>query len=164
MFNDSSTHSERQQVLQSIMQKGSDAIGNDVHTDTQINKLLARSEEEYQLFQEVSPAPVRLAPACPWRPDNVGAGLTEAASLEPCCGWNQPLLDPVLVLQMDEQRWPPGAEQRPRLIEEHELPAWVFAASTANVVSPCTMLCMLPHMPKAARGAWAKLFPQNRSR
>ena len=55
MFNDSSTHSERQQVLQSIMQKGSDAIGNDVHTDTQINKLLARSEEEYQLFQEVSP-------------------------------------------------------------------------------------------------------------
>ena len=53
MFNDKSTHTERQQVLQSIMQKGSDSIGSDVHTDTEINRMLARSDAEYQVFQEV---------------------------------------------------------------------------------------------------------------
>ncbi len=53
MFNNESTHTERQQVLQSLMGKGAGSMGSDVHTPREINELLARSEEEFKTFQQV---------------------------------------------------------------------------------------------------------------
>lgn len=53
MFNDESTHTERQQVLQSLMAKGAGSMGSGVHTPREINQLLARSEEEFETFQQV---------------------------------------------------------------------------------------------------------------
>ena len=53
MFNDESTHTERQQVLQSLMAKGAGSMGSGVHTPREVNQLLARSEEEFETFQQV---------------------------------------------------------------------------------------------------------------
>ena len=53
MFNDESTHTERQQVLQSLMAKGAGSMGSGVHNPREINQLLARSEEEFETFQQV---------------------------------------------------------------------------------------------------------------
>ena len=53
MFNDRSTHGERQQVLQSIMRRGGTDLGQDVHTPAQLNALLARSPEELAAFEQV---------------------------------------------------------------------------------------------------------------
>jgi hypothetical protein len=53
MFNDESTHKERQQVLQSLMAKGAGDVGSGVHTPREINQLLARTDAEFRTFQQV---------------------------------------------------------------------------------------------------------------
>ena len=54
MFNDKSTHNERQEALQTAMRRGGMDGGAQVHTPPQLNKLLARSTEEFKIFQQVS--------------------------------------------------------------------------------------------------------------
>ena len=53
MFNDKSTHNERQEALQTVMRKGDADVGEQVHSPAQLNKLLARSTEEFNFFQQV---------------------------------------------------------------------------------------------------------------
>ncbi|KAK9808778.1 hypothetical protein WJX72_003449 [[Myrmecia] bisecta] len=53
MFNDKSTHGERQQALQAVLRKGANDIGADVHTEREVNELVARTEEEYRKFQQM---------------------------------------------------------------------------------------------------------------
>lgn len=53
MFNDESTHKERQQVLQSLMAKGIGDVGSGVHTPREINQLLARNDTEFRTFHQV---------------------------------------------------------------------------------------------------------------
>ena len=53
MFNDKSTHKERQEALQTVMRRGDVDLGEQVHSAAALNKLLARSPEEYKLFQQV---------------------------------------------------------------------------------------------------------------
>ena len=62
MFNDKSTHHERQEALQTVMRRGGMDGGAQVHTPPQLNKLLARSTEEFKIFQQVA---VSLAPSTP---------------------------------------------------------------------------------------------------
>lgn len=62
MFNDKSTHNERQEALQTVMRRGGMDGGAQVHTPPQLNKLLARSTEEFKIFQQVA---VLLAPSTP---------------------------------------------------------------------------------------------------
>lgn len=54
MFNDKSTHNERQEALQTVMRRGAMEGGEQVHTAPQLNKLLARSTEEFKIFQQVT--------------------------------------------------------------------------------------------------------------
>ena len=58
MFNDKSTHNERQEALQTVMRKGDADVGEQVHSAPQLNKLLARSPEEFNIFQQVCPNPL----------------------------------------------------------------------------------------------------------
>ncbi|KAL3130584.1 hypothetical protein ABBQ38_008389 [Trebouxia sp. C0009 RCD-2024] len=53
MFNDKSTHNERQEALQTAMRRGGMDGGAQVHTPPQLNKLLARSTEEFKIFQQM---------------------------------------------------------------------------------------------------------------
>ena len=53
MFNDKSTHNERQEALQTVMRRGGMDGGEQVHTASQLNKLLARSPDELDTFQQV---------------------------------------------------------------------------------------------------------------
>ena len=53
MFNDKSTHKERQEALQTVMRRGDVDLGEQVHSPAALNKLLARTPEEYKLFQQV---------------------------------------------------------------------------------------------------------------
>lgn len=63
MFNNESTHTERQQVLQSLLGKGAlGSLGSGVHSPEEINHLLARSEEEFETFQQVCLS--NLTPRC----------------------------------------------------------------------------------------------------
>ena len=55
MFNDKSTHNERQEALQTVMRRGGMDGGELVHTPPQLNRLLARSPEEFKIFQQVPP-------------------------------------------------------------------------------------------------------------
>lgn len=55
MFNDKSTHIERQEALQTVMRRGVMEGGELVHTPPQLNRLLARSPEEFNIFQQVGP-------------------------------------------------------------------------------------------------------------
>ena len=57
MFNDKSTHKERQEALQTVMRRGDVDLGEQVHSPSALNKLLARTPEEYKLFQQVSCCP-----------------------------------------------------------------------------------------------------------
>ena len=57
MFNDKSTHNERQEALQTVMRRGGMDGGEQVHTPPHLNKLLARSTEEFKIFQQVAPLP-----------------------------------------------------------------------------------------------------------
>ena len=71
MFNDKSTHNERQEALQTVMRKGDADVGEQVHSPAQLNKLLARSTEEFNIFQQVRHS-LPLLPLfclgdhCPW--------------------------------------------------------------------------------------------------
>ena len=58
MFNDKSTHNERQEALQTVMRKGDADVGEQVHSAPQLNKLLARSTEEFNIFQQVQHLPM----------------------------------------------------------------------------------------------------------
>lgn len=53
MFNDTATHSERQQVLQGLLARGAADVGSGVHGPAEVNRLLARGDAEFRLFQQV---------------------------------------------------------------------------------------------------------------
>ncbi|XP_057771764.1 probable ATP-dependent DNA helicase CHR12 [Salvia miltiorrhiza] len=79
LFNTTSTAQDRREMLEEIMRKGTSALGADVPSEREINRLAARTEEEFWLFEK-----------------------------------------------MDEERRQ-RENYRSRLIEEHEVPDWVFA-------------------------------------
>ncbi|CAM6084117.1 unnamed protein product [Calypogeia fissa] len=81
LFNTTSTAQERREMLEQIMRRGADALGADVPSEREINRLAARSEEEFEVFEE-----------------------------------------------MDEIRRTDEG-YRGRLMEEHEVPDWVFLGS-----------------------------------
>jgi hypothetical protein len=56
MFNDESTHSERRAVLQGLLARGAADLGSGVHAPAEVNRLLARGDAEFRLFQQVGPA------------------------------------------------------------------------------------------------------------
>lgn len=64
MFNDRSTHAERQAVLQRLMTHpgAGSSPGSGVHAAKDVNRMLARSEAEFDLFQQVSFFPYLLSP------------------------------------------------------------------------------------------------------
>lgn len=78
LFNTTSTAQERREMLEEIMKRGSDVIGTDVPSEREINRLSARGDDEFEIFEE-----------------------------------------------MDEERRQ-KEEYRSRLLEEHEVPEWVF--------------------------------------
>ncbi|KAL2610518.1 hypothetical protein R1flu_029091 [Riccia fluitans] len=82
LFNTTSTAQERREMLEEIMRRGADALGTDVPSEREINRLAARTDEEYEMFEE-----------------------------------------------MDELRRK-EEEYRTRLIEEHEVPEWVFLGNS----------------------------------
>lgn len=62
MFNDNSTHEQRQLVLKAIMAKGAGDVVDSVHNEGEVNEMLARSPEEYSLFCEMDEARERTRP------------------------------------------------------------------------------------------------------
>merc|ERR1719367_2272822 len=87
MFNQRSTGSERQELLQSILREEKDDDEdeeNEVPDDETINQMISRSEEEFELFQRM----------------DIERRRSEAEA---------------------------GAERKPRLIEESELPEFLLA-------------------------------------
>lgn len=78
LFNTTSTAQERREMLEEIMRRGSDVIGTDVPSEREINRLSARGDDEFDIFEE-----------------------------------------------MDEERRQ-GEGYKTRLMEEHEVPEWVF--------------------------------------
>ncbi|KAL3648941.1 putative ATP-dependent DNA helicase chr12 [Castilleja foliolosa] len=79
LFNTTSTAEDRKELLNEIMRKGTSALGTDVPSEREINRLAARSDEEFWLFEK-----------------------------------------------MDEERRQ-RENYRSRLMEEHEVPEWVYA-------------------------------------
>ena len=53
MFNQASTAEERNAVLKDILQRGEDGVGMDVPTHAEVNVMIARSEEEIEMFDEM---------------------------------------------------------------------------------------------------------------
>lgn len=53
LFNNTSTGNERQEMLREIMRRGTKSLGTDVPSEREINRLAARSEEEYWLFEKM---------------------------------------------------------------------------------------------------------------
>ena len=53
MFNQASTAEERNSVLKQILSRDEDRVGNDVPTDEEVNLMIARSDEEVELFEEM---------------------------------------------------------------------------------------------------------------
>ena len=53
MFNDSSTHAERAEVLQALMSPDAGNLGSDVASPADINLMLARTEAELATFEQV---------------------------------------------------------------------------------------------------------------
>ena len=53
MFNEKSTHADRQELLEQLMKQDGDKVGQDVHTLEQVNILMARSEDELQAFNDM---------------------------------------------------------------------------------------------------------------
>ncbi|EPS63430.1 hypothetical protein M569_11354, partial [Genlisea aurea] len=76
-----STAQDRREMLEEIMRKGTSSLGNDVPSEREINRLAARSDEEFWLFE-----------------------------------------------RMDEERRQ-KENYRTRLMEEHEVPDWVYTVS-----------------------------------
>ncbi|MED6183760.1 putative ATP-dependent DNA helicase chr12 [Stylosanthes scabra] len=80
LFNTTSTAQDRREMLQEIMRRGTSSLGTDVPSEREINRLAARSDEEFWLFEK-----------------------------------------------MDEERRQ-REDYRSRLMEEHEVPDWVYSA------------------------------------
>ncbi|GAQ78262.1 putative SNF2 family DNA repair protein [Klebsormidium nitens] len=53
MFNQSSTAAERRELLEEIMRRGTQRLGTDVPSEREINRLLARTEDEFQMFEQI---------------------------------------------------------------------------------------------------------------
>lgn len=53
MFNNQSTIVERKEMLERIIKKGIDALGGDIPSSEEVNRLIARSEDEFYMFQEI---------------------------------------------------------------------------------------------------------------
>ncbi|OVA12559.1 SNF2-related [Macleaya cordata] len=53
LFNTTSTAQDRRALLQEIMRRGPNSLGTDVPSEREINRLAARSEEEYWLFEKM---------------------------------------------------------------------------------------------------------------
>ncbi|CAL9107744.1 unnamed protein product [Musa textilis] len=53
LFNTTSTAQDRRVMLQEIMRRGTNSLGTDVPSETEINRLAARTEEEFWLFEKV---------------------------------------------------------------------------------------------------------------
>ncbi|XP_020113929.1 probable ATP-dependent DNA helicase CHR12 [Ananas comosus] len=53
LFNTTSTAQDRRELLQEIMRRGTSALGADVPSEREINRLAARNEEEFWLFEKM---------------------------------------------------------------------------------------------------------------
>lgn len=53
MFNQRSTAEERNKLLKDILQRGDGSVGAEVTTSTELNVMIARSEEEIDMFEEM---------------------------------------------------------------------------------------------------------------
>lgn len=53
LFNTTSTAQERRDMLEEIMRKGTSTLGTDVPSEREINRLAARSDEEFWLFEKM---------------------------------------------------------------------------------------------------------------
>ena len=62
MFNDNSTHEQRQAVLKAIMARGAGDVVDSVHDEGEVNEMLARSPEEFGLFCEMDEGRDRTRP------------------------------------------------------------------------------------------------------
>ncbi|XP_028773967.1 probable ATP-dependent DNA helicase CHR12 isoform X2 [Neltuma alba] len=81
LFNTTSTAQDRREMLEEIMRRGTSSLGTDVPSEREINRLAARTDEEFWLFE-----------------------------------------------RMDEERRQ-KENYRSRLMEEHEVPDWVYSAA-----------------------------------
>ncbi|KAI3863998.1 hypothetical protein MKW98_031590 [Papaver atlanticum] len=84
LFNTTSTAEDRKEMLKEIMRRGTNSLGTDVPSEREINRLAARSDDEYRMFE-----------------------------------------------LMDEERRQ-RESYRSRLMEDHEVPEWVYAAARAE--------------------------------
>ncbi|KAJ0093614.1 hypothetical protein Patl1_25418 [Pistacia atlantica] len=53
LFNTTSTAQDRKEMLKEIMRKGTSSLGTDVPSEREINRLAARSDEEFWLFEKM---------------------------------------------------------------------------------------------------------------
>ncbi|KAL2229881.1 probable ATP-dependent DNA helicase CHR12 [Sesamum indicum] len=53
LFNTTSTAQDRREMLEEIMRKGTSSLGTDVPSEREINRLAARSDEEFWLFEKM---------------------------------------------------------------------------------------------------------------
>ncbi|KAL8162208.1 hypothetical protein V2J09_013697 [Rumex salicifolius] len=53
LFNTTSTAQDRKEMLKEIMNRGTSSLGNDIPSEREINRLAARSEEEFWLFEKM---------------------------------------------------------------------------------------------------------------
>ncbi|KAL9401532.1 hypothetical protein Peur_005381 [Populus x canadensis] len=53
LFNTTSTAQDRREMLQDIMRRGTSSLGTDVPSEREINRLAARSQEEFRIFEEM---------------------------------------------------------------------------------------------------------------
>ncbi|KAL0858012.1 hypothetical protein Bca101_063166 [Brassica carinata] len=53
LFNTTSTAQDRREMLEELMRKGTSSLGNDVPSEREINRLAARSEEEFWMFERM---------------------------------------------------------------------------------------------------------------
>ncbi|KAF9677570.1 hypothetical protein SADUNF_Sadunf08G0121500 [Salix dunnii] len=53
LFNTTSTAQDRREMLQDIMRRGTSSLGTDVPSEREINRLAARSQEEFRIFEDM---------------------------------------------------------------------------------------------------------------
>lgn len=53
LFNTTSTAQDRREMLEELMRKGTSSLGTDVPSEREINRLAARSEEEFRMFEKM---------------------------------------------------------------------------------------------------------------
>ncbi|OMO61227.1 SNF2-related protein [Corchorus capsularis] len=56
LFNTTSTAQDRKEMLEEIMRRGTRALGTDVPSEREINRLAARSDEEFRMFEQMDEA------------------------------------------------------------------------------------------------------------